>query len=358
MKNYKKLAAITMAATMLVSSGVTAFAEDDPNTGTDTGSGKYEGSVDETSAFTVDVPTNAANVFNFFVDPNGLLEETGYARFKDLSESKDNFEEDATLFFTRTVAGTVTKKYGKDSDSVTLTNMSSYEVDVEVTASIAGVDSITLAENAEDIGDAEDPTLYLAIVSGSQTEVITSDGATLTDTIDGKPDNYEIKWNSSDGKYEYGLTEDATTDDPDDTDSAWEKLSFNLTGACGGKWTDEQAEVAPVVTLTWKITDPNAEAAPSIATTEYSYDRTTTIPITASLGGGSLAATAITKVEGSTDGRTVALDLTSACGISGNTFTLPSNQFAGAKVGEKRYLIVTFNDDEGTKVVLTLNITK
>lgn len=350
MKNYKKLAAITMAATMLVGSGLTAFAGD---TGTGTGSGKYEGTVDETSAFTVDVPTTAA-VFDFFIDPNGLLEETDYARLD--GKDGDDFEEGATLFFTRTVTEDVTEEFGKDSDSVTLTNMSSYTVNVEVTASITGVDGITLAEEAEDVDDAEDPTLYLAIVSGSETEAITSEGATLTGTIDGKADNYEIKWNSDDEKYEYGLKDEATTEDPDDDTSAWEKFSFNLTGACGGTWTDEQAEVDPVISLTWKITDPNAEAGPSIATTSYSYDRSTSLTITTSLGQGSLAATAISKVEASNDGTVVGANLTSACTISGNTITFPSGQFGGASIGNNRYLFITF--DEGTKVTVTLNITK
>lgn len=252
MKNYKRVVAFAMAATMMVGSGVTAMAAE----GGATGSGDYEGYVEETSVFTVVVPTDASATagFNFFVDPNGLLAQTDYA---SKGGNAEEFDTNSTLFFTRTVASgdTTTKKYGNESDAITFTNKSSYDVDVEVAATVTGADKITLGTVADDTAD---PTIQLAIVSGTDEAKITADGGKLTGTIQGTDDNFEIKWNSTDSKYEYGLKDNVG-------DDTWKTYSFNLTGACGGTWTGDQAEVQPTVNLTWKVTDP--KATPTTPTT-------------------------------------------------------------------------------------------
>lgn len=241
MKNFKRFAALSMASLMVVGSGITAMA----NEGGASGSGDYEGYVEETSVFSVVVPTDASATagFDFFVDPNNLLSQTGYA---SKGGQASEFDTNSTLFFTRTVSDTVTTKYGKDSDSITFTNKSSYDVDVEVSATVTGTDGITLGAVSD---DTTDPTISLSLVSGSDTEAITADGAKLTGTIAGTNDNFEIKWNSTDSKYEYGLKDNVD-------DDTWQTYSFNLTGACGGTWTAAQAEIQPTVNLTWKVTDP------------------------------------------------------------------------------------------------------
>lgn len=243
MKSYKRFAALAMAATMVVGSATVAMAAE----GGASGTGDYEGYVEETSAFSVVVPTDASSTagFNFFVDPNNLLSQTDYA---SKGGNSSEFDTNSTLFFTRTVNNTVTTKYGKDSDSITFTNKSSYDVDVEVSATVTGADGITLGAVSD---DTTDPTISLSLVSGSDTEAITADGGKLTGTIAGTDDNFEIKWNSTDSKYEYGLKDDVD-------DDTWKTYSFNLTGACGGTWTADQAEVQPTVNLVWKVTDPKA----------------------------------------------------------------------------------------------------
>ena len=71
MKNYKHVASIAMAAVMLAGSTLPVFAAEVNTGGGDTGDGKYEGYVEETSVFSVNVPTDATATkgFNFFVDP-------------------------------------------------------------------------------------------------------------------------------------------------------------------------------------------------------------------------------------------------------------------------------------------------
>jgi len=247
MRNYKCYASVVMAAAMVTGNVFTAMAADQ---GGATGTGEYEGYVEETSVFSVDVPTDASATagFDFFVDPNGLLAKTEYA---SKGGSADDFEAGSTLFFTRTPDASATPavvKYGKDSEAITLTNKSSYDVNVEVSAVVSGADKIALGEVKD---DTTDPTISLAIVSGSDTAQITADGGKLTGTIAGEDSNYEIKWDSTNNKYVYGLIADADED-------AWKTYSFNLTGACGGVWTAAQAEVEPTVTLTWKVTDPKS----------------------------------------------------------------------------------------------------
>lgn len=253
MKNFKKLAAIVMAATMVVGSGVTAIAASE---GGDTGHGSYEGFVEESSVFSVDVPTDAANVFDYFIDPNGLLAATDYERFGGVSAG-DDFEPGATLFFTRTVSGG-DAKYGSSSDEVELTNMSSYAVNVEVSATVVGGNvggnnGIVMTADS-DVTDPSvtRPTIYLAIESDSKTEPIISGGAKLITQIAGSPENFKMKWNSETGKYEFAEIE---------TTQPWKTTSFNLVGACGGTWTAAQEDALPSIALTWKVTDPKANAA-------------------------------------------------------------------------------------------------
>lgn len=341
MKNFKKITAVTMAVTMLLGSSLTVSAAGP--TGGDTGSGSYEGYVDETSVFSASIPTNAANVFNFFVDPNGLLEETGYARLA--GKTADDFEAGSTLYFTRTPSDTV-KEFGKDSEKVTAKNMSSYEVKIEVSASITGIDGITMAESDTIAPEEQNPTLYLAIVHDTdKVAVKANEGGLLSGEIAGTPDNFKIQYNTEKGKYEYAQkAADQLTD--------WATYDFYLTGACGGTWTDAQAEATPTVELTWKITDPNANEAPSIEKNEYEYiaNQTTAIPL--NLGAGDLAATGIDSITFVKSGTTQTLATTKYSVSNGKLIFVAD--YSAAFAGTSREHTIIFNDAAKTKVKLTL----
>ena len=341
MKNFKKLAAVTMAASMLLGSSLTALAGGP--SGGDTGSGSYEGYVDETSVFSASIPTNAANVFNFFVDPNGLLEETGYARLT--GKSADDFEEGATLFFTRTGAE---KEFGKDSDKVTAKNMSSYDVNIEVSASITGIDGITMADSDTIAPEEQNPTLYLAIVHDSDEEVVKADeGGLLSGTIAGTPTNFEIQYNAGKGQYEYAQKDGVE-------DSTWATYDFYLTGACGGVWTEEQATATPEVALTWKITDPNAQEAPSIAGSAFAMAAGTAVKIPVDLGAGDLAATGISKITYVKNGAVTNLDSANYELANGMLTIKASYVDVVMAATTSREYTITFNDTAKTKVSFTL----
>lgn len=342
MKSFKKIAAVTMAATMLLGSSLMVSAAGP--TGGDTGSGSYEGYVDETSVFSASIPTNAANVFNFFVDPNGLLEVTDYARLA--GKTADDFEEGATLFFTRTGAE---KEFGKDSDKVTAKNMSSYDVNIEVSAFITGIDGITMSDSDTIAPEEQNPTLYLAIVHDSVEEVVKADeGGSLKGDIAGTPDNFEIQYNTEKGQYEYAQkAADQLTD--------WATYDFYLTGACGGTWTDAQAEATPTVELTWKITDPNANEAPSISKATFTIAAGTAVQIPIDLGAGEKAATGISKITFVKNG--AATDLAAAnYAFANGVLTIKTTAIDGliAAGAESREYTVTFNDAAKTQVKFTL----
>lgn len=341
MKSFKKIAAVTMAATMLLGSSLMVSAAGP--SGGDTGSGSYEGYVDETSVFSASIPTNAANVFNFFVDPNKLLEETGYARLT--GKSAADFEAGATLFFTRTGAE---KEFGKDSDKVTAKNMSSYDVNIEVSATITGINGITMSDSDTIGSDVQEPTLYLAIVHDSDTEAVSAEeGGLLSGTIAGTPDNFSIQYNAEKGKYEYAQVESVD-------DSTWATYDFYLTGACGGTWTDAQAEATPTVELTWKITDPNAQEAPSIEKSEYEciVGQATTVPL--NFGAGDLAATGIASITFVKSGAVQTLAKEKYSVSNGKLIFVADYSATVTNSGSPREHTITFNDAAKTQVKLTL----
>lgn len=347
MRNFKRFATLAMAMTMAAGSTFSAAAANEQSA---TGTGDYEGYVEETSVFTVDVPTASAAQFNFFVDPNGLLVDTDFAR---LNEGKaenekvdaDDFEENATLFFTRTPkeadadAGTdAVVKFGKDSEAITLTNKSSYAVDVEVSATVTGADGITLGTVS---GDTTDPTLQLAIVGGadSTSAAITADGGKLTGTIEGDITNFKVQY--KDGKYQYALV----ANDEVDVD-AWKTYSFNLTGACGGNWTDAQADLQPTVNLTWKVTDPKAAPVGPTAT-PASLSSSVTSVIVSGIDNVTLKNVKFFKADNST------VAMTSGTHYSFNTSTgefkvLKSALLGSTYIGGK--FVLTFSDDTTVEI--------
>ena len=334
MKNFKRLAAIGLAATMLVGNGVMALA--DGNEQSTTGSGKYEGYVDETSAFSVVVPTAAANQFDFFIDPNNLLSSTGYARIGGGVSAAD-FDSGSSLYFTRDTSSGAEfdggKKYGKDSQKITLTNKSSYTVNVEVSATVTGATGIDFSET-DVMSGVTNPTLYLAIVSGSTTKAISATaGGKLDGTIAGEPDNFEVKWdstaNSNAGGYVFGEVDSV---DP----STWKTLDFHLTGACGGTWTEAQATFAPSISLTWKVTDPKAVptevsiTSGATAVTPGSADAQAGVTHTAALTSGSDTEITIGLPDGNTIKKVYVAG--SIASLSNNTENAARASISGNKV--------------------------
>lgn len=347
-RNYKKVLAGFLATSMVLGSSMVAFAAP-PETGTTSGTGELEGTVD-TEVYVVVLPTISTpdTTFNFILDPEGLIAKTNAARYNK------TFEEGATLFFENANG---TTDYSSTSDALVVTNKSSIPVDVKLEATIADATGITLTDDKTFAGDT-DASIYLALTDGTNTKPLTDAGVELTSKLEYDTDAYEMKWdataNAGSGAYVYELTDaakaQANTDFP--------QYSFKLTGAsnAAGDWS-ALASAAPKVNVTWTVDKhvEAAEAAPSIATKTYSMTSGSPVAVNVSLGAGSLAATgiaSITYTSSSGASRTMA---TSDYSLNGNTLTFSANYIQGviqAGVTSRVYKVI-FNDEASTAVDIT-----
>lgn len=355
-KKFNKLLAAMLAGTMVLGMSTTVFAADgDPvETGNTTGAGEFEGHVDK-NVLSVQLPTSpAATTFAYTMDPEGLIAATEGAKDKEAS-----FETGATVYFL-----SAPKTYTKDSAKLKVVNKGTVDADVTVKAETAVNANVTMATSDTFTGTNAELYMGLKVANKNAVAVKATGDATPASVVvgvKGAPDNYEVKYDEATKKYSYvaktGLN-----------DTAWNSFEFGLTGACNPKGDYSASGLAAAdVTVTWSYVkhadgtemlpeNKTLDAAPSIPTTPYSYERDKTLDITANFGAGTLAATEIRKVEASNDGTVVTADFTSMCTIAGNKITLSANQFTGASVGDSRYLIVTF--DNGKTARATLNITK
>ena len=355
----KKTLAGMLAATMVLGMGATAFAAESGDTpatsGGTSGAGNSEGHV-EKEVQNVVLPTVPADQSPcaYTMDPERLIQETGGQKYEDYTfPAKDS---DTGVYFL-----VADKEYSNTSNTLQVINKSSCNitltVKVKATASAGGKD-ITLATGSTPSTSAAE--LYLGLKVGNDSQVVSATEAPVSKTIAGTPDNFETA--VADGKYVYREKADATS---------WKAMNISMTGAVSN-YKIEADTTAPTVDITWEwakaaedatvatdavdYTEAPADVAPSIAVTDYDYDRTATFDIVTDFGKGNLAASSISSVKLGTDGITFETDLTSACIISGNTITFPSGKLGAAAVGTKRYVQVTF--DNGTPITLTLTVTK
>lgn len=235
----KKIIAVGLAATMVLGSSVTAFAEE----GTGTGAGKLEGTVD-TEVFSVVLPTVAedGSTLAFTLDPEGLISKTSSAAYSGATFG------DGTLFFKNVETGAA-NNYSNTSDTLTIVNKSSVQADVTVTAKITDNTGIGLSTD-KTFADDTTASMYMAIIDSDNADgvaIADASGATVTATIAAAADGaYEYSW-SADGGYKYELKADAD-------DTLFSKYEFKLTGAsnAAGDWS-ALAAAAPKVELVWNV---------------------------------------------------------------------------------------------------------
>lgn len=288
MNKFSKVIALTLSATMIFGSSLTAFAEDpDPaapaaasTSGESTGAGASEGHV-EKKATSVILPTIAegATPFAYTMDPERLISETSHAKYGDTVEFPASG--DTGVYFNNGKKG----GNGDDKDNIvyanssvaqTVTNKSSHSIDLTVKAeAVAGENDIPLVAST-DIEEAEEASLYLGLKVGDAAAVAVDEetAATKTVTIEGTAGNFDI-FVTSDGKgYEYralnlaeykALNEANADATQDDYDATWKTSEFKLEGAVteGKEITSNTS--APSVKVTWSWVDPTE--GPQLAVT-------------------------------------------------------------------------------------------
>lgn len=345
--NFKKFTAGALAATLVLSSSVVAFAADSAE-GNTSGTGELEGTV-LTDVFNVVLPTVADDdtTFNYILDPEGLIAKTNADRY-----AGKTFEEGATLYFANSAADAA-NNYSSKSDALTVVNKSTTDVDVTLSATVSGVDGIVLTGDST-FADDTSTSLYLALMDGTNTAAIdAANGASISAVIGAAPDGaYEYSWNDTEQKYEYELVTGSALDA-----ITFEDYSFQLTGACNskGNWSGLQ-DAAPVVSVTWTVKAHQDKAAPSVAQSSYVITAGSAVVVNVDLGVGDLAATGIASVTyKNSTGADKALASSNYTFANGKlTFTSAFvDSLISAGVTSRDYTI-TFDDAAGTKATVTL----
>ncbi len=363
MRKFKKILAATLAATMVLSSSITALADGDTS-GSATGAGSSEGHV-EKKATSVTLPTETTGVFAYTMDPEGLVKETSHAKYGDAVEFPAS--NDGQVYFNNgKKGGNGTDKdnvvYANTSKAQTVTNKSSHAIDltVSVSASQAATDIPLVAKSA--LSDATDASLYLGLKVGSADPVAvsTETPATKTVTINGTPSNFKIAV-TSDKKYEYRaltLAEYQALDGNSsktqaDYDGTWANTSFNLEGAVTTDKAITDTTTAPTLTVTWSWVDPTANAAPSATSTQAVLETGKVANVSVDLGLGDLAATGISSFKVKSTGRDWYAE--GAVTYEDGVITIPAD-YVDYLIGteEARLIQIKFNDTAKTAVEVTL----
>lgn len=240
--NTGRCTTLALAAVIAACPALGVSAEEALGEGVGTGVGAMEGSVN-TDIYQVVMPTSAEGIFDFILDPQGLINETKAAAYNG-----QTFEKGSTVFFRR-MDGEAEEDYSSRSDAVTITNKSSMAVEVSLKIEVvaSSIEGVVMADDGEFKGDIS-TSLYLAIDDGENVVPIGKDGVSIEATIDAAPDGaYEYAYDSENNRYTYGLRNDLD-------DAVFDEYSFRLVGAANGEgdWS-ELTGVSPEIVITWNV---------------------------------------------------------------------------------------------------------
>ena len=303
----KKFMAIALVATMVFGSSLTAFAEDPVTSGGSDGAGASEGHVDkELLNVVLPVIPTGSTPFAYTMDPERLIQATEAAKYTQGTHVPEA-EGDTGVYFltgenTYANASNVVQAINKSSCDVTLT--------VKVKTTATGDADIALATSST-VATTGTPNLYLGLKVGTGTTVVSGTEQTVTKTIAGDPDNFEIAVTTGENdakSYVYQQKADATT---------WKAVNISMEGAVSNL-PIATTTTAPTVNVTWSYakaadsatvdtadlvdySDTPASVAPSLtgsnSITINSSNAGKALTIGLSLGSGAEAATAVTKVD-------------------------------------------------------------
>lgn len=283
MKKFQRsIAAIAAMAMAISAMSIASFAEDvvaepegeETTTTTGlTGEGSFEGVVEATKYNVVlpTVPAGSEDMYNFILDPQGLIKETEAAKYEAAT-----FEDGKYLFFKNTDG---TTDYSSESDALTAYNLSSMDVVLTVEGKVTGATDLTFVAGAPTeglniqlgIADAADTatTQYFAVAEGAS-DATAKYTATLNALGDTK---FDITYDETDGYiYDYEATFKASITGESVDYSTIDGVAgagFKLVGAIasdedGDKWEDYDG--TPSVEIVWSMADPNAGPVAPTAT--------------------------------------------------------------------------------------------
>lgn len=234
---FKRFMAGALAVTMVAGSSMAVFAAD-AQTGNATGTGSSVGHVDK-EVLTVTLPTGTDNVFDYYVDPERVIDLAG-----SLATGTAVTKNPEGVYFKNGGASGTT--FSSTSDAVEFIGQNSVAVDVSVAATVeatTGDKDIALVADETALTAATTPALLMNLTVGTDTKAITSEGATAKAQLAGVPDNFGVTVES--GAYKYAIKSDADA-------TKWSKTTVKLSGKTN-KMDVTSDMTAPKIKLTWTI---------------------------------------------------------------------------------------------------------
>ena len=197
----------------------------------------------ENDVVSISVPTvseGEASVFDFIMDPQGLLYATDAARY-----GGGRVEEGATLLFHNNEGE---YNFSGHSDWLTITNCSTVPVYVSVKAQVNDLGDIGLAESADFEGSTE-PKIYLAIEDneGNIQPLSANEQSAVSFEMSAVPKNaYAYRLDEETQTYQYEMIMDSQMIN-------FDTYSFRLIGKCNSAADWQYVYGSPALTVTWCV---------------------------------------------------------------------------------------------------------
>lgn len=349
---FKKALAGMLATTMVLGMSMTALAATGSETGSGstTGSGDFEGHVDK-EIIAVTFPTDSTSVFNYKMDPEGLIATTDGAK-----HSGATFEPGANVYFQ-----SAENTWTSESKKLEVVNKGTVSVDVTILAQTDENNDVAMA--ASDTFTGNNAELYLGLKVADQAEVAvdtTDTAGKVTVGLKGNDANFEIT--TTDSGYAYEEKSGVP-------DTAWNSFAFGLRGKCNPNGDYSKTGLtASGVTVTWSYevrsdeTNPMApenavaDAAPSVEEKTYIMTSGQDVLVDISLGAGNKAATGVASVSYVVSGKTYTFASGEFSVEDDNLILSHSKTDVFVNSGVKnREVTIQFNDEAKTKgkVILT-----
>lgn len=314
MMKLRKFMAGTLVVTMVMGGSMVTLAAD-TQTGTATGTGESVGHVDR-EVLTVTLPTNTDNVFDYKIDPERVIDLAG--SLKDGTSVTANAD---GVYFKNS-----DNTYSSSSNEVEFEGKNSVAVDVSVAATVTpGSKDIALVADDDALAAATTPALLMKLTVGTDTKVITSEGATAKAKLDGVANNFEVKVEG--GEYKYVAKTSAT---------GWAKTAVKLSGKTNNKEVPSDM-TAPQISLTWTIVKHVDSYLSGTTMSASSNSVTVSLPEDVE----------ISKVEIThADGNGI-IALTDQYTFDGTTLTVPAGNITAWLGLNPAYtkMVLTFSDD-------------
>ena len=191
----------------------------------------------------VDLPTvGDESPFDFYIDPQGLLYDTGAVR-----HGGGVVEEGAYLLFHNHDDGEY--DFSGRSDRLKVTNRSTVPVNITITAKISDLGDLRMDQDGS-FEDENDCAIYLAIVDDEGNErVLSEDGEVSVEVeLSSAPSEaYTFRYDESTDTYEYVYQ--------NYEDISFDSYSFGLRGECNANADWSGISASPRLMVTWSV-DP------------------------------------------------------------------------------------------------------